>query len=50
MFRAVISFTIKGGVVTTANLGVVMKPGIYQILCVAHPPAHQMDLVVLPKP
>ncbi len=44
------SFTITRGVVTTANLGVVKKPGIYQILCVTHPPAHQMDLVVLPKP
>lgn len=44
------SFTIKRGVVTTANLGVVKKPGIHRILCVTHPPAHQMDLVVLPKP
>lgn len=44
------SFTIKRGVVTTANLGVVTKPGIYTLLCITHPPAHQMDLVVLPKP
>lgn len=43
------SFTITRGVVTTADLGVVKKPGIYRILCITHPPAHQMDLVVLPK-
>lgn len=44
------SFTITRGVVTTADLGVVSKPGIYRILCITHPPAHQMDLVVMPKP
>lgn len=44
------SFTILRGVVTTADLGVVSKPGIYKILCITHPPAHQMDLVVMPKP
>lgn len=44
------SFTILRGVVTTADLGVVQRPGIYRILCITHPPAHQMDLVVLPKP
>jgi len=44
------SFTIKRGVLTTADLGVVKQPGIYRILCATHPPAHQMDLVVLPKP
>lgn len=43
------NFTILRGVVTTADLGVVSKPGIYKILCLTHPPAHQMDLVVLPK-
>ena len=42
------SFTILRGVVTTADLGVVKKPGIYRILCITHPPAHQMDLVVMP--
>jgi len=42
------SFTIKRGVVTTADLGVVKKSGIYKILCITHPPAHQMDLVVMP--
>ena len=42
------SFTILRGVVTTADLGVVAKPGIYKILCITHPPAHQMDLVVMP--
>jgi plastocyanin len=44
------SFTIYRGVVTKADLGVVNKPGIYRFLCITHPPAHQMDLVVLPKP
>ena len=44
------AFTIKRGVVTTADLGVVKKPGIHRLSCVTHPPAHQMDLVVLPKP
>ena len=44
------AFTIKRGVVTTADLGVIKKPGIHRLLCVTHPPAHQMDLVVLPKP
>ena len=44
------SFTIMRGVVTRADLGVVSKPGIYKILCITHPPAHQMDLVVMPKP
>lgn len=44
------AFTIKRGVVTTADLGVIKKPGIYRLLCVTHPPAHRMDLVVLPKP
>lgn len=44
------AFTIKRGVVTTADLGVVKKPGIYTMLCVTHPPAHRLDLVVLPKP
>jgi hypothetical protein len=39
-------FTIYRGVVTTADLGVVKKPGIYGILCITHPPAHQMDLAV----
>jgi hypothetical protein len=23
------------------------KPGIYKILCITHPPAHQADLLVL---
>lgn len=44
------SFTITRGVVTKADLGVVKKPGIYRLLCITHPPAHQMDLVVMPKP
>jgi hypothetical protein len=44
------SFTITRGVVTTADLGVISKPGIYRLLCITHPPAHQMDLVVMPKP
>lgn len=44
------SFTIKRGVVTRADLGVIKKPGIYRLLCITHPPAHQADLVVMPKP
>jgi hypothetical protein len=44
------SFTIKRGVVTVADLGVIQKPGIYKLLCITHPPAHQADLVVMPKP
>lgn len=44
------SFLIRRGVVTTADLGVVKKPGIYNVYCTLHRPAHQMDLVVLPKP
>ena len=44
------SFTIKRGVVTVADLGVISKPGIYKLLCLTHPPAHQADLVVMPKP
>lgn len=40
---------VKRGVLTRIDLGVVKKPGIYKILCVTHPPAHQADLVVLPK-
>lgn len=44
------SFTILRGVVTKADLGVINTPGIYRILCITHPPAHQMDLVVMPKP
>jgi hypothetical protein len=44
------SFTILRGVVTTADLGVVSKPGIYKILCITHPPEHQLYLVVMPKP
>ena len=44
------SFTIKRGVLTTANLGVIKKPGIYTVICTLHRPSHQMDLVVMPKP
>jgi len=44
------NFLIRRGVVTTADLGVVKKPGIYNIYCTLHRPSHQMDLVVLPKP
>lgn len=44
------NFLIKRGVVTTADLGVVKKPGIYNMFCTLHRPAHQMDLVVMPKP
>jgi len=44
------SFLIRRGVVTTADLGVVKKPGIYNVLCTLHRPSHQMDLVVLPRP
>jgi hypothetical protein len=43
------SFLIRRGVVTTADLGVVKKAGIYNIYCTLHRPSHQMDLVVLPK-
>jgi hypothetical protein len=43
------SFLIRRGVVTTADLGVVKKSGIYNIYCTLHRPSHQMDLVVLPK-
>jgi hypothetical protein len=43
------TFTIKRGVVSRIDLGVMKKAGIYRILCVTHPPSHQMDLVVLPK-
>jgi plastocyanin len=44
------NFLIKRGVVTTADLGVVKNPGIYNIYCTLHRPSHQMDLVVMPKP
>lgn len=44
------SFMIRRGVVTTADLGVVKKPGIYNMICTLHRPSHQADLVVLPKP
>lgn len=44
------NFTILRGVVTKADLGVIKKPGIYRLLCITHPPAHQADLVVMPKP
>lgn len=44
------SFTINRGVVTAADLGVIKKPGIYRILCITHPPSHQADLVVMPRP
>lgn len=43
-------FLIRRGVVTTADLGVVKKPGIYNMLCTLHRPSHQADLVVLPRP
>lgn len=44
------NFLIKRGVVTTADLGVVKNPGIYNLYCTLHRPSHQMDLVVMPKP
>ncbi len=43
------TFTIKRGVVSVIDLGVMKKAGSYKILCVSHPPSHQMDLLVLPK-
>lgn len=42
-------FTVKRGVVSRIDLGVVKKPGLYSILCITHPPAHRADLLVLPK-
>ena len=43
------SFTIKRGVVSRIDLGVMKKAGMYKIICVTHPPSHQMDLLVIPK-
>lgn len=43
-------FTIRRGVVSKVDLGVIKKPGVYRLLCITHPPAHQADLVVMPKP
>lgn len=43
------SFTVKRGVISRVNLGVIKKPGLYRIICVTHPPAHQMDLLILRK-
>ncbi len=42
-------FTVKRGVVSRVDLGVVKKPGIFTMFCITHPPAHRADLVVLPK-
>jgi hypothetical protein len=41
------SFTVKRGVVSRIDLGVMKKPGIFKIICVTHPPSHQLDLLVL---
>ena len=43
------TFTIKRGVVSRIDLGVMKKAGMYKIICVTHPPSHQMDLLVLSK-
>ena len=43
------SFTVKRGVVSRIDLGVMKKAGIFKIICVTHPPSHQMDLLVIPK-
>ena len=43
------SAAIKRGVVSRIDLGVMKKAGIYKVLCVTHPPSHQMDLLVLSK-
>ncbi|HUP31877.1 MAG TPA: hypothetical protein VM184_02500 [Gaiellaceae bacterium] len=42
-------FRVNRGVLSKVTINV-DKPGIYKILCITHPPAHQADLVVLPKP
>lgn len=42
-------FTVKRGVLSKVAIDV-DKPGIYKMLCVTHPPAHQADIVVLPRP
>ena len=42
-------FTVKRGVVSKVSFKV-DKPGIYNILCLLHPPAHQAQLLVLDKP
>jgi plastocyanin len=44
------TFTVKRGVVSRTDLGVMKKAGIYKVICVTHPPSHQLDLLVLPKP
>lgn len=43
------TFTVKRGVVSRIDLGVMKKPGFYKVICVTHPPSHQMELLVLPK-
>lgn len=43
------TFTVKRGVVSRVDLGVMKKAGFYKIICVTHPPSHQMDLLILPK-
>lgn len=42
-------FTVKRGVVSRIDLGVVKTPGLYTMFCITHPPAHRADLLVLPK-
>lgn len=42
-------FTVKRGAVSTVSFNV-KKAGIYQIICLTHPPSHQADLVVLERP
>jgi plastocyanin len=42
-------FRVNRGVLSKVTLNV-DKAGIYKITCITHPPAHQADLVVLPKP
>lgn len=42
-------FRVNRGVLSKVTIDV-DRPGIYKILCITHPPAHQADLVVLPKP
>ena len=42
-------FTVKRGVVSRIDLGVMKKPGMHTMLCITHPPAHRADLLVLPK-
>lgn len=39
-------FRVKRGVMSKVTMNV-DKPGIYKILCITHPPAHQADILVM---